>query len=204
MLKRCEGSVPIDNPLLVDVNSTDFETMLLIITGRDPQTVIHGAEDWKHAQQLFSLMKSYKLNNYHPWFSQICQQCADEEPWEAIFLACNQTPFDKDLFMTAMVKGFKHKPFDTVCNPIYFEEISETASGRGCWKTMTASNIKPLLGLRLGLRGLLAYQKTFSLVWPLEDTDKMHWHKWATQFAQRMQVIEAEQQAVSDVSPSRL
>jgi hypothetical protein len=197
MLETCGRSTSEDKPILLDVNSKDLEIILLIITGRI-RGLGRGAANLNHAQRLCSLMDSYKLNNHQLWFSRLCLMHAVKEPWEAIFFACNQSPFDKDLFMRAMSKGFRNKSFSAICRPDYYQETLRTKTGGACWTTLKADNIKPLLGLRLGLRGLLAYHSTFMVVWPLKDTEKICWYKWAVTFAQRMSAIEAEHKAVSN------
>lgn len=197
MLETCERSTSEDKPILLDVDSKDLGIILLIIIGRI-RGLGCGAVNFNHAQRLCSLMDSYKLNNHRLWFSRLCRMHAIKEPWEAIFFACNQTLFDKDLFMRAMGKGFKNKSFSAICRPDYYQKTLKTKTGGDCWTTLKADNIKPLLGLRLGLRGLLAYHSTFMVVWPLKDTEKICWYKWAVTFAQRMSAIEAEHKAVSN------
>jgi hypothetical protein len=181
--------------------SADLKIVLYIITGRGKE-VLNEAENWDHAQDLYAAMDCYKLHNYRPWFSAICRTRAWQDPWDAIFIACNESPFDEDLLMHAMTKGFEKQPFSTICNPIYYEEIMTSNTGRECWKTLVASNIKPLLGLRLGVRGLMAYHTTFMAIW-IKDTEKISWHDFAVTFVQRMREIEAAHKSVSNVHPNQ-
>jgi hypothetical protein len=184
-----------DKPLLVAENSTDLEIILLIITGLGP-CVVYRATNWKHAQRLFAIMESYKLYAYHPWFSQICRAHVREEPWEAIFLACNQSPFDKDLIMAAMVEGFRHQPFSLICKPSYYKKTNITGADSECWSALTATNIKPLFGMKLGLRGVMAYHSTFEAISPLPGYKTFPWYSWADKFVRSMSDMEAVYETV--------
>lgn len=195
MLEQCAGATTDDKPLLVNDSSADFGIIIQIIIGRGLD-VVYEIQNWAQARRLFSTMESYKLHAFNPWFSQICQDRAAEEPWEAIFLACNQAPFDKDLIMTAMIQGFKEQPFSTICKTIYYKETNATEEGGECWSTLLASNIKPRLGIKLGLRGALAYQSTFNEVSSLAGSKTISWHNWADKFVRNMSDIEEEYETV--------
>lgn len=99
--------------------------------------------------------------------------------------------------MTAMGQGFDSQTFSTICNPIYYKEPKVTATGGQCWTTLKPANVKPLLGLKLGLRGLLAYNATFARVSPLTPGATISWHNWASRFVDNMHAIEKEHDAVS-------
>lgn len=82
MLNDSVASTTLGNPLPIDETSTDFEIMLLIMTGRAQETV-SGATSWSQAQRLLDMSIKYQLDGHRHWFSDICQANAAEEPWEA-------------------------------------------------------------------------------------------------------------------------
>lgn len=159
MLSDSASSSSIDNPLPLNEDSSDLEVMFCIITGR-AYDAMDSAKDWKHAERLYRLIGKYQLESHRPWFSQMCRTHAAEEPWQALFLACNQYPMDYDLIKTAIV-AFDKKKQTEIASDLYFRKQKTTAQGDKCWSTMRPGNITILLGQQLGFRGLLAYDLTF-------------------------------------------
>lgn len=196
MVKTCGALRMGDTPQAVFQSSADFEILLSIITGQGID-VVNRPANWDVARNLFSLMHFYKLNAYYPWFSQMCRSRATEQPWEAIFLACHQLPFDGDLITIAMAKGFEKQSF---CNTFYYSARFVTMAGVDSCASLDVVNIKPDLGLRLGLRGLLAYHSTFSPMPPHIGAAPISWIYWADSFVRNMYAIEARYKLVSNVS----
>jgi hypothetical protein len=168
-------------------NSTGFEIILSIITGQGID-VVNRPANWGVTRNLFPLMHFYKLNAYYPWVSQMCKVRATEQPWEVIFLACNQLPFDRDLITVAMVKEFEKQSF---CGVGYYNSRFMTRTGVDSCATLDVVNIKSKLGLRLGLRGLLAYHSTFSPIPPHSGAAPIYWNYWPDCFVRNLNTIEA-------------
>jgi hypothetical protein len=105
MLDDSISSFSNDNPLPMYENSVDLEIVLTTITGR-AQHILHQIKTWSQAKTLHDIADKYQLDAHRPWFSQICRRNAVQEPWEAIFLATNQSPMDTDLIHTALADGF--------------------------------------------------------------------------------------------------
>jgi hypothetical protein len=112
-------SSDIDVAIPVDESSGDFEIILLIIHGRAPE-VLPRVATWKQAEDLYAISVKYQLDGHRPWFSRICRDNAPQEPWEAIFLACNQSPVDTDLIEVAIADGFDFWSPRIICNLLYF------------------------------------------------------------------------------------
>lgn len=170
-------SITVANPLPIEEGSVDFEIMLLIITGH-PQEVLGRVKTWSQAERLYRLVDKYQLEGHRPWFSELCRANADEQPWEALFLACNQGHADATIIRAAIAEGFFRGPTSVVCNKAYFEctstrfnegtstRLNEDAAASGMittkHRTLDSSNITIALGLKLGFKGLLAYNLTFA------------------------------------------
>jgi hypothetical protein len=159
MLSDSVSSSSMDNPLPLDEDSVDLEVMFAIITGH-AHDVMDRAKDWKHAERLYRLVGKYQLENHRPWFSQICREHAAEEPWQALFLACNTYPMDYDLIKSAIL-GFGIKSRDVIWSDLYFRKQNTGPNGTASWSIMQPGNVTILLGQKLGFRGLLAYNLTF-------------------------------------------
>lgn len=113
------------------------------------------------------------------WFSRICTRCAPENPWDALFLACNVSPMDTDIIREAISEGFRKVGVATLCDPRYFEKMNNTADNRRCWSIMDIGNITTHFGLKLGLLGLLAYRRTFAgIKMPSAATSSCEWETW--------------------------
>lgn len=169
MLSDSIPSITIDNPLPVEEGSVDFEIMLLIITGY-PQEVLGRVKSWNQAERLYRLVDKYQLEGHGPWFSELCRPHADEQPWEALFLACNQVLADATIIRAAISEGFFRAPTSVVCNKAYFKctstRFNDEDEGSGMvttkHRTLDSSNITIALGMKLGFKGLLAYNLTFA------------------------------------------
>lgn len=151
-----------DNPLPLDEDSIDLEVMFSIITGH-AHDVTDRAKGWEHAERLYRLVNKYQLENHRPWFSQICRTHAAEEPWQALFLACNQYPMDYDLIKSAIL-GFGNKSSAEIWRDSYFRNQNTDADGVKCWSILQPGNITILFGQKLGFRGLIAYNLSFDSI----------------------------------------
>jgi hypothetical protein len=156
MLSNSLASSSLKNPLPVDENACDFEIMLLIIIGR-PEEGICRVTDWDQSARLYHLVSKYRLEGHRLWFSQICRQQVAKEPWEALFLACNQSPMDISLAASAISEGFPKAAEGKLCDTTYFNATQEyvhnslVKKSRG--KVLDSSNVSVLLGLKLGMLG---------------------------------------------------
>lgn len=199
-------SVPssnMDNPLPIDDDSTDLKIMLLIITSK-PREAISRVTTWKQAKTLYDMADKYQLDTHRPWFSIICRNNATQQPWEAIFLACNQSPMDTDLIHTAIADGFSQRSFEEICSTSYFAEIKKESSGTNCWSTLRTSNTTFAFGVKLGLFGLMAYNFTFRTIEHAPDTSpygkgtgECRWQPWADKFVENVRAIEAKRSSSS-------
>lgn len=160
MLSDSIASTSLQNPLPVDERACDFEIMLLIIIGR-PEEGISRVSDWDQSARLYHLVSKYQLEGHRLWFLQICRQHIAEEPWEALFLACNQSPIDIEIIGATISEGILKATASKVCDARYFEVTEETIQYRNFKKSkgkvLDSSNVTVLLGLKLGHAGLIAY-----------------------------------------------
>jgi hypothetical protein len=190
-------STTVKDPLPVEENACDFDMMLSIITGK-PELAIHRAINWEHAARLYRLVDKYQLEGHRYWFSKICGQHASEEPWEALFLACNRSPIDTTIARHAISEGFAMQGNDKkLCDPRYFDRPTTTVriSGYGNKevsykeKVLDASNASILLGRKLGPSGYMAYTRTFSGLAATYTTPD--WDAMAQRFVRNVDAIEA-------------
>jgi hypothetical protein len=122
MLNGSAAPTSIDSPLSVDEHSEDFEIMLLILNGRGDE-VMDRAKTWEYSAKLYGLVDKYRIEGHRYWFSQICRSQAAKAPWEAIFLACKQSPVDTTIIGPAIAEGFATRLFSEVCDPSYFTNL---------------------------------------------------------------------------------
>jgi hypothetical protein len=193
MLSNSIASTSLENPLPVDENACDFEIMLLILIGK-PYDAIYRAKGWEHSARLYRLVGKYQLEGHRHWFSQICGQHAAEDPWEALFLACDQSPIDTAIAGHAIGEGFARPWNAKLWDPKYFEETAGYALSRSSGKPPTkgqlldTSNVSILLGRKLGHSGLLAYTRTFTGLASTHIT--IDWDTMAQRFVRHVKAIE--------------
>lgn len=189
MLNDSVPSSSIDNPLPLEEESIDLEIMFTVMTGRT-----HGlpprAANWAQAARLYQLVDKYQVDGYRPWSSLICRAHATEEPWEALFLACNQTPADYDMIRTAIGQGFAKLDRTIRCSELHFKTMLTALDGTRCSSTMRASNMHFASGMRLGLRGLLAYNATFYNITTGGDAKVTTWLEFGDRFVGHMIAID--------------
>lgn len=192
------------NPLPMEEGSVDFEIMLMIITGH-PQQVLQWVTHWNQTERLYRLVDKYQLEGHRPWFSEICSSHAAEKPWEALFLACNQSHADATIIRAAISQGFQNGPTSIVCNGAYFHITSfhDEDGNRVTTKhqTLDSSNITISLGMNLGFKGLLAYNITFASL--ASSDDEVEWGRLAERFIAKIREIEKGYRAC-ELGPDQL
>lgn len=177
MLIDSVPSSSLANPLPLAEDSVDLEIMFSIMTGR-AQEVLGRPSNWKQAARLYRLVDKYQMDLLRPWFAQMCCAHATEEPWEALFLACNQSPMETHIIKTAITEGFEKHDAGELYNESYFKTFRTTTDGVHCWSTIRASNTTFLFGLKLGIRGFLAYTATFDRIRSVVDGDDDGMYSW--------------------------
>jgi hypothetical protein len=206
MLNGSAAPTSIDSPLSVDEHSEDFEIMLLILNGRGDE-VMDRAKTWEYSAKLYGLVDKYRIEGHRYWFSQICRSQAAKASWEAIFLACKQSPVDTTIIGPAIAEGFATRLFSEVCDPSYFTNLhaehgayssfknpNSYPDGRGKHKhwVLDAGNISILLGRCLGHTGLLAYTLTFSGLASCPVDKYPDWNSLSQRFIRNVLAIEAQ------------
>jgi hypothetical protein len=193
MLHDSVTSSSIDNPLPLDENSDDLEIMFSIMTGCQ-QDVMDRSEDWAQAERLYRLVDKYQIDGLRHWFAQICCIHAAEEPWGALFLACNQSPMETSIIKTAISQGFEGQGASGLCVNAHFKTIKPNDDGTVSWATINSSNITFLFGIRLGHRGVLAYNATFHDVLGVDPVENRltSWREDGDTFVQHAIAIQKE------------
>jgi hypothetical protein len=190
MLNDSMASTTLENPLPIDETSADFEIMLLVITGRTQEAVTR-VSNWSQAQRLLDMSVKYQLDGHRHCFSLICRARASDDPWEAVFLACNQHPCDLDLLRDAIL-CMEEQTTDLLFKPAYFLTIA-TSHGRPCQSNFRTANIRIAFGLRLGVRGVLGYN-TAARAMKFESTTAtdavLSYNQWAHEFVKGMKWVE--------------
>lgn len=176
------ASTSLQSPLPVDEEAYDLEIMLSIIVGK-PEDVIHRARDWNQSARLNRLVNKYQFEGHRLWFSQMFREHAAEEPREALFLACSQSPVDALTEGQAISEGFSVTGKEKHCDPRYFEKTT----GANKDQVLDASNASIVLGLKLGHTGSIAYTHTFSGSAPSRTTTE--WVMMAQRFVQNVKAI---------------
>lgn len=195
MLSISNPSSSAQNPLPITEKSTEFESTLLIITGR-PHDAIHRTENWKQAVQLYRMVEKYQLDGHQPWFSEICALRLHEEPLDALLLACNRPSIDTVLARRAIADGFGNATTSRLWDLEYFRDRerssdSEHASARR--QLLDPSNMTVRFGLDIGYKGLLAYNFTFAGLASKEEPEA--WTALAVRFVETVRKIEMEMNA---------
>jgi hypothetical protein len=199
MLQDSIASSSLDKPLPLDENSADLEIMFSIMTGRQ-QEVLDRAKDWEQAARLYRLVDKYQIDGLRPWFAQICCAHAMEEPWEALFLACNQSPMDKSIIRASIAKGFRNKQDAALCDTRYLKHDTVWYGDRQTSEkvyVLDSSNTTVELGFKLGLKGFLAYHQTFQTC----QLRIPNWYSLAERFIEN--AIAIERKACNGKSTSR-
>lgn len=148
-------------PIPVTEDSKDFALVLKILAG-EPQQAVTQCTSWNQAENLYRAMQKYQLDRHHPWFTNVCKAWITENPIAALILACNHSTFDEELAVSAISMGFKAKPGDEIFDAKYFlrDHRDQSASYRKAYMLLPSNMTIPFY-LSLGLKGALAYQKTF-------------------------------------------
>lgn len=192
MLSSSTPSSSDEDPLPISEPSNDFEIMLLIITGR-PNDAVNQPLTWHRAAGLYRMMDKYQLDGHQPWFSDMCGRYVNEEPIEGLFLACNRPCIDTTLARYAITDGIPKKTAAQLYNKRYFLSgcWSDSTSGSSStpYPVLAPTNMKAKFGLRLGFKGLLAYNLTFA---KLKTTPIPDWHNLAIKFVANARLIEQE------------
>lgn len=177
------------DPLPITETSEDLEVMLFIITGR-PNNVVNQSMTWQRASNLYRMMDKYGLDGHQPWFSGMCGRYVKDDPLEALFLACKRPCIDTMLARYAIADGFPSKTGNELYREKYFLQGSPT-DNRGAvfpnHKLLAPRNMKAKFGLRLGFKGLLAYNLTFATL-----DNNPDWKALSLQFVENALSIEEE------------
>lgn len=207
MLENSVASSSLQNPIPVDESCKDFGTMLLVITGQPYEALNRTIADWDHAVRLYRIAEKYQLDGHRRWFSEICCRKAAKRPIEALIMACDQPQFDFDLAKCAIAEGFPtiivHKSFD----PLNFLDSEIDQAGPAELNSLVvelldASNMSLKFRLRLGFKGTVAYNHTFT---GLKDGSLLpDWSLLANKFIGTMRKIERELRLDSSVSDSQV
>lgn len=195
MLSISDPSSSAQKPLPITEKSAEFESMLLIITGR-PHDAIHRIDNWKQATQLYRMMEKYQLDGHQPWFSEICALWLHEDPIDALLLACNRPIIDTVLARRAIADGFGNTTAGRLWELEYFRERerapdAEHASVRR--QLLDPSNMTVRFGLDIGYKGLLAYNFTFAGLGSKQAPEA--WTALAARFVETAKKIEMEMRA---------
>jgi hypothetical protein len=140
----------------------------------------------------------YQLDGHRHCFSLICRARATEAPWEAVFVACNQQPADLDLLRDAIL-GMEKLPPSVVFTKTHFYHI-DMPNGRPSPSTFRTANIKVAFGLKLGVRGILAYNiasRHLNLESALTVDVAFSFKYWAIEFVEGMKYVEKRALEVS-------
>lgn len=185
------GSIPSSSesrPIPVTEKSADFALMLEIIAG-EPSQAVSRCSGWSQAEVLYTAMQKYQLDRHQPWFTNACKTWVTENPVAALILACNHATFDEELATAAISVGFSAKSGDDLYDAKYFQRDNrdQSVSYRNAFMLLP-SNMTIRFNLGLGLKGALAYQKTFiQLSAGIPD-----WAGLAATFVGAIREIEAE------------
>lgn len=195
MLSISNPTSSVESPLLITEKSRDFETILLIITGR-PRDAIHRPDSWKQAVKLYRMMEKYQLDGHQPWFSEICALWLHEDPIDALFLACNRPSIDVVLARRVIADGFANATTDQLRDPEYCRQRgpssseSEAKHSKARRRLLDPSNMTVRFGLDIGYKGLLAYNFTFAGLGTRENPEA--WTALAVRFVETARKIEME------------
>jgi hypothetical protein len=86
MLINSRFTSSVDNPIILEENSWDFKTLLIVIAGH-PCRAEERCYDWDDGKNLYLLMQKYQLDRLQPWFSKMAGEYAGESPFEALCMA---------------------------------------------------------------------------------------------------------------------
>lgn len=196
MLSGSTASSSANDPLPIDEKSSYFRIMLMIVTGR-PEDAINEPRCWSHAQKLYQMMDKYQLDGHQPWFSHMCGRWVKEDPLAALFLACNRPCIDTTPARYAIEDGMSAKPCAELYDKRYFRSDWENITAR--W-ILAPPNMTLEFGLRLGFKGLLAYNLTFadirdynperSVAAKMEDKSAPKWRELALRFVENARQID--------------
>jgi hypothetical protein len=112
-----------------------------------------------------------------------------DEPWEALFLACNQSPMDKSIIRASIAKAFRNKQDAALCDTRYLKHDTVWNGSRHTSEkvyVLDSSNTTVALGFKLGLKGFLAYHQTFQTC----QLSAPSWYSLAEQFIENAIAIE--------------
>ncbi|GHJ86485.1 hypothetical protein NliqN6_2887 [Naganishia liquefaciens] len=161
MLSESIPSFSESRPIPIAENSEDFALMLKIIAG-EPQQAVNQCTSWSQAEILYKVMQKYQLDRHQPWFTRVCKSWVTENPIAALILACNNSIFDEELAKAAIAVGFQERTGDEAFDAKYMlrDHRDQSTSYRKAFMLLP-SNMTLRFYLDLGLKGALAYQKTF-------------------------------------------
>jgi hypothetical protein len=201
MLSSSLSSSNEDHPLPIDEDSNNFITVLLIVTGH-PQEAILRPENWPQAKKLYLVMQKYQLDIHQTWFSEMCSRFVVEQPLDALFLACNQPYIDTTLAKAAISDGLANSSPAQLFNRDYFVHEITQLSGYPLDSTsnpfkldlLNTRNTTIKFGIRLGFKGSLAYNATFTNVSASTPTTTSTWYELAAKFVANAKQVEREMQ----------
>ncbi|KAJ9101022.1 hypothetical protein QFC20_005306 [Naganishia adeliensis] len=201
MLTSSTPSSSQENPLPIDEDSNVFITVLLIVTGH-AQEAIAGPDDWTQAKKLYLIMQKYQLDIHQAWFSEMCSRRVIEKPLEALFLACNQPYIDTTLARAAICDGMANSSPAKLFDKSYFVHETSQYSGYPMdspsnpfkLDLLNTRNTTIKFGIKLGFKGLLAYNATFTTVSSSTPTTSATWYDLAAKFVTNVRQVERDMQ----------
>lgn len=181
-------------PFHVAVHSANLKLILSILIGHGQKLLVHqGVGSWELAEQLYRLAEKFHLDGHLPWFSKICCMWAIKKPWEALFFACNLPMAEVDIIRAAIAEGIPTLSEKDILDSGFFLQASGPSGAM--WNKeslLDPMNLSMSFGIRMGHRGLLAYNLTFSGL----ATKTANWGQLAKDFIRNIQAMEAVLKAI--------
>lgn len=143
------------------------------------------------ARDYISMMQKYQLDRVHAWFSLFAGKNADEAPFEALCLACNNACFDETLARYAISYGIKEEMAEDLFDPTYFVNAYASKSNKDDdrkLRVLDPTNTTVKLSLDLGYKGFIAYCQAFSKL----KRGEVDWQRVAEHFIGTVRAVEKE------------
>jgi hypothetical protein len=190
MLSDSRFTTSIDNPIILEEESRQIKTVLMIIAAH-PCSAMDRCDNWTEAKILYGMMQKYQLDRLQPWFSHLAGEWAFRAPFEALCLACNNPCFDENLARCAILNGLEERTPEQLFDPEYFtnDKATEDANNRKL-RLLDPFNTTVKFSLDLGFKGYVAYCKAFSA----RDPKTILWKGTAQLFIETVREFERERE----------
>lgn len=190
MLMDPRFSSSADKPIILDEESWDIKTLLLVIAGH-PCRAEERCKTWNTGKRLYLLMQKYQLDRLQSWFSHVTGNWAGQAPFEALCLACNNPCFDENLARRAILDGLGGKTAAQLFDPLYLvKDMAEEDEAEQILAVLNPRNTTTKFSLDLGFIGYAAYCRTFS--WRGSGT--ILWQNAAKRFIEVVRDFERERE----------